>query len=159
MITAKFSSACSKCGCTIKKGTNIYYWPSDRKVYCEKCGEVPYRQFQSEAADEDMMNGNGPCAYWKEKRSASFLVAKLNTSRTFSPLKSIRQLVFNWDGHLPVSLLLHFWFLFQESHCWCGCTLACCEFGSRSSHALTQPQMELYFGFRTRYKSNLYWRF
>jgi hypothetical protein len=26
-------------------------------------------------------------------------------------------------------------------------------------HTLTQPQMELYFGFRTQYKSNLYWRF
>ena len=63
MITAKFTSACSKCGCTIKKGTNIYYWPSDRKIYCEKYGEVPYCQFKSSAANEDMMNGNGPCAY------------------------------------------------------------------------------------------------
>jgi len=63
MITAKFSSSCSKCGCPIKKGTSIYYWPSDRKAYCEKCGEGPYRQFRSEAADEDMMNGTGPCAY------------------------------------------------------------------------------------------------
>ena len=63
MINAKFTSACSKCGCSLKKGTNIYYWPSDRKVYCEKCGEVPYSQFRSAAADEDMMNGNGPCAY------------------------------------------------------------------------------------------------
>jgi len=63
MITAKFSSACSKCGSTIKKGISIYYWPSDRKVYCEKCGEIPYQQFRSAAADEDMMNGNGPCAY------------------------------------------------------------------------------------------------
>lgn len=63
MITAKFTSTCSKCSCSIKKGTNIYYWPSDRKVYCEKCGEEPYRQFRSAAADEDMMNGAGPCAY------------------------------------------------------------------------------------------------
>lgn len=59
MITAKFSSSCSKCGCTIKKGTSIYYWPSDRKVYCEKCGEAPYRQFQSSAADEDVFAGIG----------------------------------------------------------------------------------------------------
>jgi len=63
MITAKFPSACSKCGTTIKKGTSIYYWPYDRKVYCEKCGEGPYMQFRSEAADEDMISGNGPCAY------------------------------------------------------------------------------------------------
>jgi len=63
MLTAKFNSVCSKCGCSIKKGTQIYYWPSDRKAYCEKCGEGLYSQFRSEAADEDMMNGNGPCAY------------------------------------------------------------------------------------------------
>jgi hypothetical protein len=34
MITAKFNSVCSKCGCSIKKGTQIYYWPSDRKAFC-----------------------------------------------------------------------------------------------------------------------------
>ena len=59
MITAKFTSACSKCGCSIKKGTDIYYWPSDRKVFCLKCGEVPYRQFRSSAADEDVYAGTG----------------------------------------------------------------------------------------------------
>ena len=63
MITAKFQSSCSKCSSKIKKGEQIYYWPSDRKGYCIKCGEVPYSQFRSQAADEDMMNGNGPCAY------------------------------------------------------------------------------------------------
>lgn len=63
MLTAKFTSACFKCGCSIKKGTQIYFWPSDRKVYCLKCGEVPYSQFRSSAADEDAYNGIGPCAY------------------------------------------------------------------------------------------------
>lgn len=54
MLTAKFTSVCSKCGCSIKKGTDIYYWPSDRKVFCLNCGEAPYQQFQSSAADEDV---------------------------------------------------------------------------------------------------------
>ncbi|MBV5313631.1 MAG: hypothetical protein JZU47_10070 [Prolixibacteraceae bacterium] len=58
-ITAKFTSICSKCSCTIKKGTQIYYWPSDRKAYCLNCGEVPYLQFRSAAADEDVYAGTG----------------------------------------------------------------------------------------------------
>jgi hypothetical protein len=63
MITAKFSSTCSKCCAKIKKGEEIYYWPSSREVFCLKCGEVPYSQFRSSAADEDAYNGYGPCAY------------------------------------------------------------------------------------------------
>ncbi|HZL09831.1 MAG TPA: hypothetical protein VFC65_07520 [Prolixibacteraceae bacterium] len=63
MITAKFHSACSKCGCSIKKGTDIYWWTSDRKMFCLKCGEDPYRPFKSSSADEDVYNGNGPYAY------------------------------------------------------------------------------------------------
>lgn len=59
LITAKFASACSKCGCSVKKGTNIYYWPSDRKVYCLQCGAVPYRQFRSAVADEEAYAGIG----------------------------------------------------------------------------------------------------
>ena len=59
MITAKFNSTCSKCGCSIKKGTSIYYWPSDRKEYCLKCGEAPFRQFRSSAADEEVYAGTG----------------------------------------------------------------------------------------------------
>ena len=59
MITAKFNSVCSKCGCSLKKGTDIYYWPSYRKVYCESCGEADYRQFLSWAADEEVYHGTG----------------------------------------------------------------------------------------------------
>jgi len=64
MITAKFSSSCSKCKTKLLKGTSIYYWPSSREVFCTKCGEDPYRQFLSSAADEDVYNGCGnpyPC--------------------------------------------------------------------------------------------------
>lgn len=63
-IVAKFSSCCSKCKVKIPKGADIYYWPSTREVFCEKCGESPYRQFLSSAADEDVYNGCGnPYAY------------------------------------------------------------------------------------------------
>jgi len=63
-ITAKFSSSCSKCKTKLLKGSSIYYWPSSREVFCTKCGEGPYRQFLSSAADEDVYNGCGnPYAY------------------------------------------------------------------------------------------------
>ena len=59
MITAKFSSNCSKCKTKLVKGTSIYYWPSSREVFCTRCGEGPYRQFLSSAADEDVYHGTG----------------------------------------------------------------------------------------------------
>jgi len=63
-ITAKFSSSCCKCKAKIPKGAEIYYWPSSREVFCAKCGDGPYRQFLSSAADEDVYNGTGnPYAY------------------------------------------------------------------------------------------------
>jgi len=58
-IVAKFSSICCKCKVKIQKGTNIYYWPSSREVFCEKCGDGPYRQFLSSVADEEVYSGNG----------------------------------------------------------------------------------------------------
>jgi len=63
MITARFSSNCSKCKTRISKGTEIYYWPSSREVFCTNCGEEPYRHFLSDAADEDVMNGYGNPLY------------------------------------------------------------------------------------------------
>jgi len=63
-ITAKFQSSCCKCNLKIKKGTLIYYWPSSRKMYCTSCGEAPYRQFISSAADEEVYSGNGNPFAW-----------------------------------------------------------------------------------------------
>ncbi|HAQ20081.1 MAG TPA: hypothetical protein DCR40_12755 [Prolixibacteraceae bacterium] len=48
-----------KCSCSLKKGTSIYYWLSNRKVFCLKCGEVPYRQILSSVADEEVYSGMG----------------------------------------------------------------------------------------------------
>ena len=59
MITARFSSNCSKCNGKIIKSSTVYYWPNGRKVMCESCGEPEYRQFLSMAADEDVYNGFG----------------------------------------------------------------------------------------------------
>jgi len=67
-ITAKFSSSCSKCKTKIKKGATIYYRPSSLEVFCTNCGNAPYRQFLSSAADEDVYNGTGNPFAWQIKR-------------------------------------------------------------------------------------------
>jgi len=57
-ITAKFTSSCQKCKCKITKGTEIYYWPATRSVYCLTCGDADYRQFILAAQDEDSYSRN-----------------------------------------------------------------------------------------------------
>lgn len=59
IISAKYDSRCKTCRCIIPKGTNCYYWPIGRYVYCLSCGEGPYKAFQSDAADEDVYHGRG----------------------------------------------------------------------------------------------------
>jgi hypothetical protein len=58
-ISAKFSSNCCKCKTRIPKGASIYYWPSSGEVFCSSCGDVPFRQFLSSAADEEVYSGSG----------------------------------------------------------------------------------------------------
>ena len=58
-MTARFSGQCSKCNAPIKKGAEMYWWPSSRQAMCEKCGEPEYRQFQSSCADEAAYAGYG----------------------------------------------------------------------------------------------------
>jgi len=52
-LKVKFNSTCSTCGCRLPKGTNAFYWPAERKVYCLSCGEHDYREFLASAADEE----------------------------------------------------------------------------------------------------------
>jgi hypothetical protein len=59
MIKSKFGSNCSKCKVQIRKGTIVYYWPGSREIYCMTCGEGPFRQFLSSAADEEVYSGYG----------------------------------------------------------------------------------------------------
>jgi len=43
----------------LQRGIPIYYWPISREVLCMKCGEEPFRQFLSSAADEEVYSGQG----------------------------------------------------------------------------------------------------
>ena len=53
VFKTKFDSKCATCGNRLPKGTNAYYWPSSRKVFCLSCGDEDYREFLSHAWDED----------------------------------------------------------------------------------------------------------
>lgn len=59
MLVSRFPSKCFKCGVSIPKGVNAYYWPKDRRIYCLDCGHDDYIAFRSAAADEDVYNGCG----------------------------------------------------------------------------------------------------
>jgi hypothetical protein len=93
----------------------------------------------------------------QESGTLSFFGRLPETSGTLAPIKSIRQLVFNWDGHLHGRLFPSFWVFVSANHpvrlaaLWPDSSME-----ANLLHTLTQPQMELYFGFRTQYKSNLY---
>jgi predicted RNA-binding Zn-ribbon protein involved in translation (DUF1610 family) len=52
-LKTKFPSTCAKCGRSLPKGSEAYYWPSSRKVFCPSCGEADYRQFLESAQDEE----------------------------------------------------------------------------------------------------------
>ena len=51
---ARFTSQCRKCGRTIRRGEDIYYYPRTRTVYCGgECGQAASRDFAAMAQDED----------------------------------------------------------------------------------------------------------
>uniref|UniRef100_A0A6H1ZVF8 Uncharacterized protein n=2 Tax=viral metagenome TaxID=1070528 RepID=A0A6H1ZVF8_9ZZZZ len=51
--TARYNSTCG-CGDTIKKGTDIFYYPNNKKALCKVCGENAYNDFRAMAQDEYM---------------------------------------------------------------------------------------------------------
>lgn len=55
---ARFDSDCPRCGERIKKGEDIFYYPSNRSAYChrEACGQQCSREFGAAAQDEDFYN-------------------------------------------------------------------------------------------------------
>lgn len=57
---ARFPSKCKKCGRDIAKGEQIFYYPRNKTVYCnrEDCGKQAARDFGGEAADERFLRGN-----------------------------------------------------------------------------------------------------
>ena len=56
---ARFNSRCCKCGESIKKGNDIFYYPRGKHVFCDKanCGQAESNSFESIAFDEAMYNG------------------------------------------------------------------------------------------------------
>ena len=55
-MTAKFKGKCSKCGCEIKKGDNIVYYPINSQAFCSKCGDKEFQSFIESAIDEENYN-------------------------------------------------------------------------------------------------------
>ena len=55
-LNVRFRCQCSKCKCTLQKGTQAYYWPLEHKILCLTCGEEDFRQFLLSAQDEDFYN-------------------------------------------------------------------------------------------------------
>jgi hypothetical protein len=53
-ITAKFSSPCSRCKTTVKKGEQIFYYPASRSVLChrDECGPKASRELDANVFDE-----------------------------------------------------------------------------------------------------------
>ena len=50
--TARFQSKCHKCGCTIPKGNQIFYYPKTKAVYCANaCGTDAYQDFLAHAQE------------------------------------------------------------------------------------------------------------
>lgn len=56
-MISKFNGTCAKCKQTMPRGSQIYYWPKEKKAYCENCGETDYRHFLDSAMDESMYSG------------------------------------------------------------------------------------------------------
>ena len=58
-IEARFSSTCPKCGRGIREGDRIFYYPSDKKAYCDgdDCGSQMSRDFSAACFDEAQYNG------------------------------------------------------------------------------------------------------
>ena len=51
---ARFDSVCCRCGKQICKGELIYYYPNNKRVYCDAdaCGQKCAREFSAAQFDE-----------------------------------------------------------------------------------------------------------
>lgn len=55
-ITVKYGGTCGACSARVKKGDRAFYYPREKAMYCEKCGEGEYAQFIDACQDEAMYN-------------------------------------------------------------------------------------------------------
>jgi hypothetical protein len=60
-ITTKFATNCARRECKrpIKKGENVFYYPSSKDCYCdnEDCGKQSSREFDASTMDEAIYTG------------------------------------------------------------------------------------------------------
>jgi hypothetical protein len=58
-IVARFASTCPGCHAPIRKGAEIFYYPSSKHALCkaEGCGGKASRDFQAAKSDDDFMLG------------------------------------------------------------------------------------------------------
>ena len=57
-ITSKFNGVCKKCGCGIKAGSLIFYYPLKGAIYCGgTCGQAASADFEAAAFDEEQYLG------------------------------------------------------------------------------------------------------
>ena len=49
---SRYPSTCRACKTEIQRGSQIFYYPNGKNVYCESCGESAYRDFMACAQDE-----------------------------------------------------------------------------------------------------------
>ncbi|MDP2237017.1 MAG: hypothetical protein Q8J88_11335 [Bacteroidales bacterium] len=55
-LQTRFASKCSTCGKYLPKGSDAFYFPSNRKIFCESCGTHSYQDFIESAQDEEFYN-------------------------------------------------------------------------------------------------------
>lgn len=55
-IKTRFKSSCNKCGVSLLKGVDAYYFPIGRHIYCIPCGHPSYQSFLESVADEEIYN-------------------------------------------------------------------------------------------------------
>ncbi len=67
-IRARFPGTCARCAAPIPKGSEAYWYPLTRDLYCDKetCGRREAREFAAAAADEDRYTS------WAELEVESF---------------------------------------------------------------------------------------
>ena len=52
-ITARYQAECVKCKKKVPKGSRAFYWPKNRHIACEGCGEEAAAEFTAQAWDDD----------------------------------------------------------------------------------------------------------
>ena len=53
-ITTKYRGTCTRCGGEVSQGSQAYYYPTCKSIYCERCGEQASAEFNCAAQAEDM---------------------------------------------------------------------------------------------------------